>query len=428
MRSFGSALLAFCLILALGTVALADGFQMDKVTIATRHVEDEDVQNWIYFNSNAKYDWMRMNLQGKLYIPQLSENWIDYSRDGMGDLYSGLRANFRFPEFCKGLDANLGYKMNDNYWVLLYGAGYGFSPARYLSLGFHYDAAHRSTLSDVPSDENPGHIGEDEENDDDDDYWGDLDRRQLEFTLGYNPKGWGYFLTAQRIDYEYEDHVNNKLRNVLIHDLKWQATSKIDLGLSYKTRNTEYPDNPSRMDGDSNRIKLYGSLKWDQYWTWSSAYTRWDYSGEYSGNYAEADFSGLNIKVKYTPDSNWWAAAKLYINDYFYDDAYRDEFLDFNDIDADYNSRNQRVIAVEYERKLDAFTYNLEVFVKNFDYDDDDDDLKPDIHDYKDGTDVGIIGAIGWDWVKWHWVFRVAPNGDLSTRKANWELRATYRF
>jgi hypothetical protein len=424
MRSFGSVLLTFGLILSLGTVALADGFQMDKVTLATRYVEDEDRQNWIYFNSNAKYDWMRMNLQGKLYIPQLSENWIDYSRDGMDDLYSGLRANFLFPEFCRGLDANLGYKWNDDYRVYLYGVGYGFSPARYLDLGFHYDAANRSTLSDDPGAAHNGNNGNNNGAiDSNDDYAGDLDRQQLEFTLGYNPKRWGYFLTAQRIDREYDNNDYNNLKYVLDHNLKWEATSKIDLGLRYVTKTTEYYDNPSWIDGDSDRTTLYGSLKWDQYWTWSSAYTQSDYSG----HDGEADCKSWNLKAKYIPNSNWWAAAKLYINNYFYSYDYRNEYLDVFDIDEDYNSRDQQVIAVEYERKLDTFTYNLEVFMKNYDYDDDG-ATKPENHDYKDGSDVGIIGAIGWDWRKWHWVFRAAPNGDLSTRKANYELRATYKF
>jgi hypothetical protein len=420
MRVFGGYVLAFCMILAIGSAVLAEGFQMERVTIGTRWVEDEDQQNWLYFNSNADYEWTRFNLQGKFYVPSLSENWIDHH--GVDDEYSGLMANFRFPQLSRGLDANLGYKWNEDYRVYLYGVGYGFSPAQYLNLGFHYDIANRIALSDNPGAANNGNTG-DNGIDDEDDYAGDLDKQILEFTLRYNPKVWGYSLTAQQLDYQYEKNDYDKLRYVLDQDVNWQATSRINLGLRYVTKTTEY-DNASKKDGDSDWVKLYGSWKWDQYWSWSGAYIQSDYSD----NGEEADCSGWNIKAKYTSDSNWWAAAKLYIYDRTYNDEYRDENLDVSDIDADYNSRTQQVLAVEYEQKLEAFTYNLEVFVKNFDYDDADKDLKPAKHDYKDGSDAGIIGAIGWDWAKWRWVFRAAPNGDLTTRKANYELKATYKF
>jgi hypothetical protein len=415
MRRFGGVILTLGLILTMGAGALADGFQMDKVTIATRRVEDEDAQNWIYFNSNAKYDWTRMNLQGKLYLPSLSENWIDWSRDGMGDLYSGLRANFRFPEFCKGLDANLGYKWNDDYRVYLYGVGYGWNPFRNLSLGLHYDAGNRdltgSTASGGSGSPNPGEIV------DDDDGTGDLHRQQGEFTLNYNPQGWSYALTAQRIDYDFNNIEYNKLMYVLDQKVTWQATSKIDLGLRYRTKTADYYDATNKPDDDSDRVTLDGTLQWDQYWAWSGAYTCTDYTG-HNGT---ADTNRWSFKAKYTPKANWWAAAKLYLGNYEYDDKYRDDNLDLHDMDADYYSRTQQVVAVEYEQKLDAFNYNIEVFVKNFNYD------KPNTQ-FEDGTDVGIIGAIAWDWVDWHWVFRAAPNGDLSTRKANYELKTTYKF
>ena len=417
MRRFGGVILTLGLILTMGTIALADGFQMDRVTVATKQVEDEDAQNWLYFNSNAKYDWMRMNLQGKLYIPQLSENWIDYSRDGMDDLYSGLRANFRFPEFSKGLDANLGYKWNKDYRVYLYGVGYGWSPAKNLALGLHYDAANRELLSSTAPDagSNPDH---DEDNDED--YAGDLQRQQEEFTLRYSPKGWGYALMAQRIDCDYDFADYNKLLYVLDQQLDWQATSKLDLGLRYRTKSAEYSDATNKPDDDSNRVTLDGTLKWSQDWTWSSAYT----VADYTGHDGDADSNRWNIKAKYTPEANWWAAAKLYVVDYDYDSTYTIANRDFDDIDTDYNSRTQQVVAVEYEQKLDTFNYNLEVFVKNYDY-------KPETDmrgQFEDGTDAGIIGTITWDWVKCHWMFRAAPNGDLSTRKANYELKATYKF
>jgi hypothetical protein len=422
MKKFGGVILTLGLILTMGTAALADGFQMDKVTIATRQVEDEDAQNWIYFNSNAKYDWMRMNLQGKLYVPQLTENWIDYSRDGLDDLYSGLRANFRFPEFSRGLDANLGYKWNKNYRIYLYGVGYGWSPAKNLALGLHYDAANRSLTSSSAAGSSSNANAETGAVDNDEDTAGDLRRSQEEFTLEYRPKGWGYALTAQRIDCDYPDgDKSNLLKYVLNQKLDWQATSKIDLGLRYVTKSSEYYNNASWSDGDSNRLTLDGSLKWNPYWTWSSAYTQADYSG----HDGDADSNGWNIKAKYTPADNWWAAAKLYIYDLNYDYTYWNNNRDDSDIDDDYNSRTQQVVAVEYEQKLDAFTYNLELFVKNYAYKS---NLGHVIKPYEDGAKVGIIGAIAWDWVNWHWVFRAAPNGDLTTRKANYELKATYKF
>jgi hypothetical protein len=418
MRRFRGVIITLGLILTLETAAWADGFKMDRVTIGTRWVEDEDQQNWVYFNSNAKYDWMRMNLQGKLYIPQLSENWIDYSRDGMDDLYSGLRANFRFPEFSRGLDANLGYKWNDDYRVYLYGVGYNWSLMPRLSMGFHYDGAARSELSGThktdsvidPVTMNPVDV-----------YPGKMQRDQEEFSLKYSPDSWAYALSLKRVDYQYPNaELTDNLSYIWDHKLDWQATSKLNVGLRYVTSDTEYYNNSLWEDGNSDRITLDGTLKWDQYWTWYGAYTRWDYS---SYNNKEANANSWNVKAKYDYNGLWWVMGKLYVGDYYYNPKYTAAYEDPDDLDADYYSRTQQVIAVEYERKLTKFNYNLEVFIKNFDYDDDTNNGR-----YDSGSDAGIIGTITWDWLDWHWSFRAAPNGDLSTRKGNYELKATYKF
>jgi hypothetical protein len=420
MRVFGGYVLAFCMILAIGSAVLAEGFQMERVTIGTRWVEDEDQQNWLYFNSNADYEWTRFNLQGKFYVPSLSENWIDYSRYGMDDLYSGVKANFRFPQLSRGLDANLGYKWNDYYRVYLYGVGYNWSWAPNLTLGVHYDGAHRTELSSNPDrgteiDPDTGEVIDNDETQS-----GEMWRNQGEFTLRYSPKGWGYSLTAQRIDCGFPDDADyNLLKYVFDQKFTWQATSKLDLGLRYVTKLTDYYDNPDRIDGDSDRVVLDATLKWNQYWTWSGAYSQSDYSG-YDGEY---DTSSWRVKTKYDSNHDWWAAVKFYWLDLYYDQLFRGEYNDRNDLDEDYNSRIQQVVALEYERKLERFTYNLEVFVKNYDY-----DKTPVESNRRDRTDTGFIGAIGWDWAKWRWVFRAAPNGDLTTRKANYELKATYKF
>lgn len=414
------------MVFTLGTAVFAEGFQMDRITLATKHVEDEkEHQNWLYFNSNANYDWMKMNLQGKFYFPQLSENWIDYSRNGMGDLYSGVKANFRFPELSKGLDASLGYKRNDNYDVYLYGLGYGWSPVKYLTFGIRYDEAKRNQLdpSIVPDDDN--------ENDDDieEDFPGDLKRKQQEFYLNYLPGKWGYSLDLQRVEKEYP---NDKTSNALIfltdQRLTWQATAKLDLGLRYKTSTTDCDDDPTFKDADSNKWTVDGIYKLNKQWTMSAAYSQSEYT--YNDDlldgkpyYAETTADALSLKGKYTSNSNWWFATKFYAYDLYYNDYYNKRHNNPNDKDADYNTRKQNVIAFEFEQKLKPFNYNIEVFAKNFDY-----EVDPIDKDRDDGTTCGVIGTIAWDWMNLHWSFRAAPNGDLSTRKANYELKATYKF
>ncbi|HEY8462475.1 MAG TPA: hypothetical protein VIM29_00360 [Bacillota bacterium] len=420
-------LIVTVMIITLGTAVLAEGFQMDRVTVGVKRIEDEEDQNWLYFNSNTTYDWMRMNLQGKFYFPQLSENWVDYSRNGMGDLYSGVKANFRFPQLSKGLDASLGYKWNENYDISLYGLGYGWSPVRHLTLGARYDIANRKdkadgskTSSNTPDPETGGASSEE-------DYGGDLDRQQAEFYLDYSPRNWGYSLNVKRIDRDFVNasqqmHDNfgyNRDYSSLSYEtnqrLTWQATSKLLLGLRYATTDAEYEDQLKR-DGDKERWVLSGTYKLNNNWTLSSSYSQTDYTG-FDGGY---NTDSISARAKYTSDSNWWLAAKLFLNDYYYDVTYQAHYNNPKDKDADYNSRQQQVVAVEFEQKLEPFSYNLEVFVKNFQYDAGEEP--------EDDTKAGIIGVIAWDWMNLHWSFRAAPNGDLYTRKANYELKATYKF
>ncbi|HYH02731.1 MAG TPA: hypothetical protein VEC37_06485 [Bacillota bacterium] len=415
------------MIFTLGTAVFAEGFQMDRITMAAKQVEDEDDQYWLYFNSNANYDWMRMNLQGKFYFEDLDENWVDYSRDGMGDLYSGVKANFRFPELSKGLDASLGYKWNDNYEVYLYGLGYGWNPVKYLTLGVRYDEAKRNQLdpSIVPSD------GENENDEDieEEDFPGDLKRKQQEFYLTYSPEKWGYSLDLQRVEKDYpNDETSNALIFLTDHRLTWQATTKLGLGFRYKTSTTDCDNDPDFKDSDSNKWTVDGTYKLNQQWTLSGAYSQSEYTyndDKFEGKpyYAETSADALSLKGKYTSNSNWWLATKFYTYDLYYNKDYHDRHNDPNDKDADYNTRTQNVIAFEFEQKLKPFNYNIEVFAKNFDY-----EVDPDDKDRDDGTTTGIIGTIVWDWINLHWSFRAAPCGDLSTRKANYELKATYKF
>lgn len=431
-------LIASTMLLTLSTAVFAEGFQMDRVTAGARYVEDNhpEVYEWIYFNSNANYDWLKMNLQGKFYAQKMKDNWIDYSPDGMGDLYNGVKANFRFPALSKGLEASLGYEWNDNYDVAMWGVGYGWGFGKNLSMGVRYDEAYRNTTNDdligktTTIDPSTGSVLEEEHS-------GDLERRQQKFYLKYSPESWSYSLEFKRIDCDYVDASHepealpvgykgsgynkdySSISYVLDQKLTWQATEKLELGLRYLTTDSDYEDT-QKLDGDSTKWVISGDYKANKNWLWSSAYSQSSYEG-YNG---ESSTDALSVKGKYTSDSNWWYAVKLYLFDLDFDNNYTILHNNANDKDADFNTRTQQVVALEYEEKLDKFAYNLEVFAKNYAYETE----SATEENWQDRVDCGLIGTLTWDWASLHWKLRVAPWGDLTTRKTNAELTATYKF
>jgi hypothetical protein len=403
---------AVCLILCLSATVLAEGFEMNWVSLNTRKEDGYDQENWLAASARARYDWLDLRLRAKLYFPQLSENWEDTSRDGMDDKYSGIRADLKFPGISKGFEATLGHKWNENYGINLAGLGYNWSPIDDLSLGVWYEIAKGEASNSS--------------------YY-DYDRQKQQFLLSYTPDPWGYSLVVTRSDKNYlnvksgldPDTANpqlnydySSLSYTYEHQLSWQTTSKLKLGLGYTNSHSDYYNDSAKKDGESDKWKLKANYKQNQYWTWDGSYQVWDsdgYNGSNSGNL-------LAVDATYSPDKSWSLTPKLRVANLDYSEKYRSAYEDKDDKNADYHSRNYQAAALAYEKIYEKWAYDIEGFVKNYDY-----DLSgPDIPE--DNVATGVVGTLTWETGKLHWYLQVAPNGSLTTRNGYYEARVEYRF
>jgi hypothetical protein len=400
-----------CLILCMSATVLAEGFEMNKVSLNTRKEDGCDQENWLAASARAKYDLLDLRLRAKLYFPQLSENWEDTSKDdGMGDKYSGIRADMGFPGISKGLEAALAHKWNENYTINLAGLGYNLSPIDDLTLGLWCEVAKAESSNDS--------------------YY-DYDRQKQQFSLSYTPDPWGYSLVVTRQDKKIKNFTpgpdsdnpafNNDysyLKYSYEHQLTWQASSKLKLGLGYATSNADYYNDDAKKDGTSDEWKLKANYKQNDYWTWDGSYSTWDcdgYNDWHKGNM-------LAIDATYSPEKSWSLTPKLRIADLDYSDKYRAAYDDPEDKNADYHSRQYQAVALAYEKKYDKWAYDIEGFVKNYDYD----ESGPNIPD--DNISTGAMLTVTWQTGQIHWYVQVAPQGSLTTRNGYYEARAEYRF
>jgi hypothetical protein len=416
--------LLFWLIITTGTHVFAAGLQMEKISVTTKQTEDEDAQNWLYFTSYTKSDWLSMRLFGKLYFPQLDDKYEDTSRDGLGDLYSGVRAYFKFPELSRGFKSTLGYKWNEDYRIVIAGAGYDWKLNRLLTMGIWGETAERAA----------GSSGSDTNN---------YERQKQEFTLNYNPKKWSYDLTLTRSDYNYPDADNTNytydskkkvwqnedysvLSYTMNHKLNWRATSRINLGVGYRRWTSDYYHDQEgthpgttqaqgKKDGDGKKVAFDATYVPNQNWTWDCEYSRANSDGD-NGTTAS---NYLGISGKYQPSRNWSVTPKLRFYDLDYSEKYQAAYEDPEDKDADYSSRRQQVLAVDYQRKLKTCSYGIEPFLKNYNYTS---------ATKEDSATCGVIGTLEWRWANLDWYLLAAPEGTLSTRKGVYLLRAQYRF
>jgi hypothetical protein len=125
------------------------------------------------------------------------------------------------------------------------------------------------------------------------------------------------------------------------------------------------------------------------------------------------------LSGKYQSASNWWVISKLRCYDLDYSSEYQAAYEDPRDKDADYSSRKQQVLAVDFHQKLAAFSYGIEPFIKNYDYQS---------AGKQDNRKYGVIGTLKWRWVNLDWYLVAAPEGTLTTRKGVYLLRAQYKF
>jgi hypothetical protein len=404
-----------------GTTGLAKGLTMDKVSVTTKHIEDEDTQNWLYFTSYSKSDALSMRLFGKVYFPQLDDKYEDTSRDGLGDLYSSLRVHLKFPGFSQGFKSTAGYKWNQDYQIYMAGTGYDWKVNPYLSMGLWCDGSNRLALAS----------GDDTKR---------YHRQKQEFSLNYTPKPWRYSLILTRSDYNYPeaDTTYSKPNNIWLnedysvlsythnHKLNWQTTSKLNLGVGYRSWTSDYyhdqegtylntTEPKGKKDGEGTKTFLEATYIPNKRWTWHAKYSQSDSDG-YNGT-TNTDY--LGCEGKYTDNGNWWMIAKLRLFDLDYSRDYTAAYEDPDDKDADYSSRQQQVLALDFHQKLKTVTYGIEPFVKNYDYVA---NTKP------DRTTLGIIGTLNWQWLNLDWYLLAAPKGTLTTRKGIYILRAQYKF
>ncbi|HEY8462474.1 MAG TPA: hypothetical protein VIM29_00355 [Bacillota bacterium] len=386
--------LIFALFLA-AVPAGAYSFKFDQMEVGSKYTEGEETKNWLSIVSSARTEWLQMELAGKFYLAALEDNY-EATVAGEEDSYSKVQTALKFPELSKGLTVTAGDKWNLKNELLFFNLDYRWTLGEQWSFGVRYAQAHRQRLiKDQTGDRY------------------DYGLHQEEVFFKYNPDAWSVGLKLRRTNKYYpksEDHSYTRL--ALAQKLKWKVTSKLGLSLDVAASEDDY-----RVNRDSARERwvIKANLEQNEFWEWTGSCSRSDY---YGAN-GDSQKNGFDLKCKYHPAANWWLAGKIALSDYAYSANYQLTEEETKDPDDDYRSRRQQAVAVEFEQKTKIFTYNIEVFVKQYRYQN---------YASEDGTVAGGVTTLGWQWAKLDWQLRLAPNGDLITRKAKYELKATYNF
>jgi hypothetical protein len=405
--------------LASSTVAYASGFSLDKLAVTYKDTEGKETQNWLTAAAAFKSEWFAAKVTGKFYLTDLTENYEDSS--GTDDRYSNVRADLGFSGWGEGLALPLSYKWNKNYRINHYGLGYEWRPWKPVKLGVGYAGSRRAALESAREEYNY-----------------QLD--QIKIIMLYEPRRWRYKLNLTRSDKLYPNFDSTTessasrynanytaLKYIVDQDVSFRVNNQLQLGLGYAFVNTDYYQDRLRelsdssgmvqlkgkKEGKSHKWELSGNYQLNKGWKLSGGYARSDTTG-YNGDYA-AD--SLKLEGKYAVRGQWWLATKLRLTDLSYSNGYRNEADTEEDDDPDYNTRFQQVLAVEYCRKLKAFTYNLEVFAKHYNY-----------RSLANHGDAGVICTLTWELLHLDWQLQAAPNGNLSSTKAKYFLKTEYQF
>jgi hypothetical protein len=225
---------------------------------------------------------------------------------------------------------------------------------------------------------------------------------------------------ASRSDKDYPNPYSpgtdySSLKYSLTQEANYQAHDRLKLGMGYRVSTTDNRS-ASRKDGFSWKWTARGAYIPNEYWSWKPVYTQ----SEGSGTYGERRQNSFNVDGIYKSGADWKITGKLRLYDIMYSSGYDPDAEtgdDLADPDDDYRSRRTYIIAVEYERKLIVLSYGVVIFCKYFDYDSATMTVEP-----------GISANFDWSWFRLDWRLKVAPQGDLVSRKAKYQLKTEYKF
>lgn len=399
-------ILLFCGLLITAAPVRAAGFEWDKIGAGSKYTEKEATENWLTFAVTGKWEPLTLKFTGKCFLSPLDDNYEDPSAEG-NDSYSKLQAAFSFAKFLKGLNLKIEDKWNRKNEIIYLDIGYQWKLGDSWTAGAGLNESQRRRIIPKTTDV---------------DY--NYDAHQQELWFKYYPETWSYTFKLTRTDKDYlgfrsgDGRNSSNIRLALDQGVKWKVNSRLDLGFDYKVSESDYLE---RNDNTREKAVFKAGYRQNEYWDWDCSYFR----SEYNGYQNSSQIDGIQLKCKYDHNTNWWLTFKCGLNDYRFSQGYQyneDDPDEPKDPDDDYRSRRQTVLSVEFQQKIKLFTYNIEFFVKQYDY-----------HNYttdscSDGTSCGGIGTFSYKWGKTDWQLRAAPEGDLTTRKAKYELKVAYLF
>jgi hypothetical protein len=386
------------LIMSLGltaNTAAAEGFELEKLSVGAEKTGDEAVRAWVGVDSGVRTDRTRLDVNAKYYLTALAEDYEE-------DKYSTLKAGLKLPQFSEGLGLDARYRWNRNYQFYGGDIKYQWETGDCWDVKAKYGFEFREDLD--PSQFKNNYL-----------------RQNQEFSVRFKPGDtWHYLLEAGRSDKDYPHPYSpgtdySSLKYTLNQEANYQAHDRLKLGLGYRVATTDNRS-ASRRDGFSEKWTVKGDYTHNESWSWTPAYTQsWG-----SGTYGERRQNNLSLDGIYRSGAAWKVTAKLRFSDLMYSSGYNpddEEAEGLQDPDDDYRSRRTYIAAAEYERKLTALAYGVTIFCKYFDYDSVTMTVEP-----------GISANLDWTWLRLDWRLKVAPQGDLGSRKAKYQLKTEYKF
>jgi hypothetical protein len=395
MKFWLTMILLMGLILMTLTTVLAEGFGLEKISLSAEQVEGEDFRTIIGVASGVETDDFKLDVTGKFYGSALADDYDE-------EKYSYLKAGLKLLQLGEGLGLDARYRWNQNYRFYGGGVKYQWEPHDWLKLKLAYALEFREDLEPGQSKNN-------------------YLRQNQELALKFKPGAkWDYSLEASRSDKTYPQPYSpgtdyTSLKYSLEQEGNYRVNDRLKLGLGYRVASTDYRSS-SRKDGFSQKWTVKGDYVQNDYWSWEPAYTE----SKYDGTYGERRQNIFKLDGIYKSDNDWKITAKLRLSDLMYSSRYDPNSEDSDvsqDPDDDYRSRRTYVIAAEYEQKLTALSYGVEIFYKYFDYESATMTVEP-----------GIVGNLDWSWLRLDWHLKVAPRGELGSRKSKYQLKAEYKF